>query len=164
MNQAQQTVIDAFINSLKDFDTVLEKVPEGGLEWFEKEGEWTIRHVVHHVAGDCTHWAPIIEQALALPDSKVVFPPFPGNIAWGKSLGFGERSIETELELMHIHRKYLAEIVSYFPDRWDHHVSFFDEEGKELASSSIKEMIVMLTEHMQEHTEMVKNILGANID
>ena len=163
MDQKQQKIINTFINSLKDFDAVLEKVPEGGLSWCKGEGEWTIRHVIHHVAGDCIHWAPIIEQALALPGSKVVFPPFPGNIPWGESLGFGERPIETELELMRVHRQYLAELVSCFPNRWDYNVKFLDADGKESGEISIKEMMVMLVEHLQEHTAMVENILKTHL-
>lgn len=163
MIQEQKKIINNFKNSLEAFDAVLEKVPEEGLNWSEKEGEWTIRHVIHHVAGDCTCYAPIIEQALATPGSKVVFAAFPGNKNWAEGLAFSERPIETDLELMHIHRKYLAELVSYFPDRWEYNINFFDEEGKELATSSVKEMIVMLTEHMQEHTAMVKNILYAHL-
>ena len=164
MNQEQKNIINAFTCSLEDFNMVLRKVPEGGLDWSESEGEWTIRQVIHHVAEDCNVYAFIIERALALPGSKVVFGDFPGNDAWADRLGFGERPVEPAIELMHAHRKFLAELVGHFPERWDNSVRFFNDEGKELATSSVKEMMVMLTEHMQEHTEMVRNILKANLD
>jgi len=54
-------------------------------------------------------------------------------------------------------------MVAYFPDRWDNNVIFFNDEGKELAKSTVKDMMIMLTEHMQEHTEMVSSILKANL-
>lgn len=82
---------------------------------------------------------------------------------WADRLGFGERPIGTAVELIHAHRKFSAELVAHFPDRWDNKINFFDEEGQELATSSVKEMIVMLTEHMQEHTGMINNILRANL-
>jgi hypothetical protein len=164
MDQEQKNIVDAFISSLEDFDTALNAVPEEGLDWPESEGEWAIRHVIHHVAEDCNVYAFIIERALALPGSKVVFGDFPGNDAWAESLGFGERPVEPAIELIHAHRKFLAELVSHFPGRWDNNVRFFNDEGKELATSIVKQMIIMLTEHMQEHTEMVRNILKANLD
>ena len=149
---------------MEEFDAILEKVPENGLDWVESEGEWAISHVIHHVAEDCNVYAFIIERALALPGSKVILGEFPGNNVWADSLGFGERPIDTALELMHAHRNYLAELVAFFPDRWENTVRFFGEEGKYLATRSVKDMMIMLTEHMQEHTEMVKNILDANLD
>lgn len=164
MNNEQTAIINDFISSLEDFDAVLEKVPAEGLDWAESEDEWTIRHVIHHVAEDCNVYAFIIERALATPGSKVVFGEFPGNDVWADRLGFGERPTETAIALTHAHRKFLAELVSHFPDRWNNSVRFFNDEGKELATSTVKEMIIMLTEHMQEHTEMVKNILHANIE
>lgn len=143
---------------------MLEKVPGEGLDWAESEGEWAIRHVIHHVAEDCNVYAFIIERALATLGSKVVFGEFPGNDVWADRLKFGERPTDSAIVLMHAHRKFLAELVSHFPDRWDNNVRFFNDKTKELATSSVKEMIIMLTEHMQEHTLIVKNILRANIE
>ena len=154
-----QKIIDSFASSLKEFDAVLAKVPERGLDWAESDGEWTIRHVIHHVAEDCNVYAFIIERALATPGSKVVFGEFPGNDAWADRLGFGERPVEPAIEMIHAHRNFLAEMVSHFPDRWDNEVRFFNEEGKELTTSSVKNMMIMLTEHMQEHTEMITKII-----
>lgn len=164
MDQTQKNIIENFYCSLDDFDAALKNVPGEGLGWAEGEGEWTIRHVIHHVAEDCNVYAFIVERALALPGSKVFFGDFPGNEDWADRLGFGERPVEPAIELMHAHRKFLAELVSHFPECWDNSVRFFNDEGKELATSSVKEMMIMLTEHMQEHTEMVRNILKANID
>lgn len=164
MNQEQENIINNFNNSLAAFNTVLEKVPAEGLNWSEKEGKWTVRHVIHHVAEDCNVYAFIIERALALPGSKVVFGNFPGNEEWGNRLAFGERPIGSAIELMHAHRKFLAELIAFFPDRWDNSVRFFNDEGKELATSTVKDMMIMLTKHMQEHTHMLENILHAHLD
>lgn len=164
MNKNQESIINHFTGALDDFDKILRLVPKEGLDWVEQEGEWSIRHVIHHVAEDCNVYAFIIERALALPGSKYVFGDFPGNKPWAEKLAFGERPIEPAIELMHAHRKFLAELVSHFPDRWENSIRFFNDEGKELAINSVKQMMVMLSEHMQEHTEMVKNILSANAE
>jgi len=162
MNHEQTTIINNFITSLEAFDAVLANTPAEALDWVERDGEWTIRHVIHHVAEDCNVYAFIIERAIAMPGSKVVFGEFPGNDDWAERLAFGKRSTEPAIELMHAHRNFLAELVGSFPDRWDNNVNFFNEEGKQLATSSVKDMIIMLTDHMQEHSEMIEKIIKNN--
>ena len=163
METINQNFIDNFTNVLVDFDAVLAKVPEGGLDWVEKEGEWSVRQVIHHVADDCNVYTFIIERALATPGAKMVFGEFPGNMVWADRLAFSERPDGPAIELIHAHRKFLAELVAHFPDRWDNNIIFLDEEGQQLATSNVKEMMVMLTEHMQEHVEMINNILRVNL-
>jgi hypothetical protein len=159
MNDNQQKMIDEFRKSLTDLDENLEKIPEeGGLDWSE-EGEWSIREVLHHLAEDCNVYAFIIEQGLAISDCKVFFGAFPGNLEWGKRLAFGERPVDNARALMHAHRAFLAELLGYFPDRWENKVNFYNTEGEKEADSTVGQMLVMLTEHMQEHTEMIRGII-----
>lgn len=162
MDQDLQGLLNNFTGALDDLDAILEKVPTKGLDWSEKEGEWTIRQVIHHLAEDCNVYAFIIEQALALTNAKVIMGDFPGNEKWGEMLAFGERPVETDIELMHAHRKFLSDLVAYFPGRWDNKAVFYNQEGVELATNSVKGMIIMLTEHMQEHIHMIENILAVH--
>lgn len=163
MDEKQQKIIDAFKDSLASLDLLLEKIPENGLDWAEAEGEWSIREVLHHLAEDCNVYAFIIERALATPDCKVFFGEFPGNQAWGQRLGFGERPVEAAREFMHAHRKFLAELAGHFPERWENKVNFYNYDGEKISESTVEKMMLMLTEHMQEHTEMIKNILQVHL-
>ncbi len=160
MKQTQQKIIDDFTGVLADLDSVLAEVPEVGYDWAEKDGEWSIRQVVHHLAEDCNVYAFIIERGLATPGCKVFFGEFPGNKAWSNLMAWHERPVEGARELMHAHRKYLSELVGHFPDRWDNTVNFYNEENEKLAESSVEKMIVMLKEHMDEHIQMIKKILS----
>jgi len=162
MDQNQQKMIEDFHQSLKDLDNVINNLPAEGLDWAESNGEWTTREVLHHLAEDCNVYAFIIEQGLATPDCKVFFGEFPGNQQWGKRLAFGERPVVNARELMHAHREFLAELLSHFPDRWENKVNYYNTEGEKVADRSVVEMLVMLTEHMQEHTEMIQYIITAH--
>lgn len=73
MSNNQNNLVQDFLDALGRFDAVLDRLPEGALDWAEKEGEWSIREVVHHVAEDCNVFAFIIERALATPGCNVVF-------------------------------------------------------------------------------------------
>jgi hypothetical protein len=159
MDNDKTALVDQFSNALVDFDEVFARVPEEGLDWTEKEGEWSVRQVVHHVTEDLTVYGFILEQALALPDAKVVFGNFPGNDAWANSMGFDQRPVANALALMHAQRAYFAELISQFPDRWENKLQFFDQSGKKLTESSVRQMITMLTDHMLEHVRMIENIL-----
>ncbi len=162
MNDAQLKMINDFTGSLGELDNLLIGISQEGLEWSEKEGEWTVREVLHHLAEDCNVYAFIIERALATPDCKVFFGEFPGNQAWGESLAWHDRPVDAAIPLMHAHRVFLAELVGHFPERWENKVVFYNEKCEKLAESSVEEMIHMLTEHMHEHVIMIENILEAN--
>ena len=162
MNSEQQKILDRFNTSLDDLDAVLQNLPEEALDWSEKEGEWTINEVLHHLAGDGNVFAFIFERALVLPGSNVFFGAFPGNEVWCDQLDWRKRSAASALELIHAHRKFLSEMVSHFPDRWDNRVNFCNEKGEVQADPSVEGLIIMLTEHMVEHSEMIKKIVNVN--
>lgn len=164
MENAHLTIIKNFTKVADDFQAALEKVPEGGMDWSENEGEWTIRQVILHVADDLTVYTFIIERALAIPDDNVAFGAFPGNQNWADLLKFDQRTIQPALDLIYAQRAFMAEMLGHFPERWDNKVNFFDKDGKQLGSNSVQEMIIMLTEHMQEHIEMIEKILAIHMD
>ena len=163
MSNNQNNLVQDFLDALGRFDAVLDRLPEGALDWAEKEGEWSIREVVHHVAEDCNVYAFIIERALATPGCNVVFGEFPGNQPWGKALAWHTRPIEPARDLMVAHRAYLADLLTSLPDLWENTVYFKDETGKELAEQNVIQMVEMLTEHMAEHTRMIENILSVHV-
>jgi hypothetical protein len=162
MNKHQKQVVADFTNALNELDAVMESVTDDQLDWSEKEGEWSIRQVIHHLTDDGNVFTFIIERALVTPGGKVVFGEFPGNEVWAEQLGFDHRPITQAWELIHAQRRYLAELVSHFPDRWDNQVNYYNIGGEKLSEQSVENIIVMLTEHLREHVAMIGNILAAH--
>ena len=162
MANAQDALTRAFLDSLAELDKVIAKVPKEGLDWAEKEGEWTIREVLHHVTEDCNVYVFIIEQALATPGCTYVFGDAPENQVWGRLLGWQERPVEAALALIHAHRVYLAELVGHFPDRRENEIHFANQKGETLGTRNVAQMVVMLTDHMKEHTAMIQQIVAAH--
>jgi hypothetical protein len=161
MNENQTKMIAEFRDSLTDLNVVLDGLPTEGLDWAE-EGGWSIREVLHHLADDGNVYVFIIERGLATPDCKVFFGEFPGNEAWADRLAFAERPVESVLNLIQAQRQFLAELLSHFPDRWENKVNYYNYKVEKIADRSVEEMLVMLTEHMQEHTQMIKNIIATH--
>ncbi len=163
MNENQAKMINAFRTKLAELDAVLTDLPKEGLDWAE-EGGWSIREVLHHLADDGNVYVFIIERGLATPDCKVFFGEFPGNDAWANRLAFAERPVEGVLNLIQAQRQFLAELLGHFPERWENKVNYHNTEGEKLADRTVGEMLLMLTEHMQEHTEMIRNIISAHTE
>jgi hypothetical protein len=161
MDADHKSLLDNFTSSLELFEAVFAKIPENGLDWSVKEGEWTVRQVVHHVTEDLTVYGFFIEQALAQSGSKVFFGEFPGNEAWADSLGFDQRPVSNALALMRAQRNYFAELINHFPDRWDNELLFYNHSGEKLSETTVRKMVTMLTDHMVEHFKMIKNILAS---
>ena len=158
MSDKSTPLISDFTQALVEFDTALDQIPSAGLDWREGGEGWSIRQIIHHVTEDCNVYAFIIERALATPGCKITFGEFPGNDAWGEALGWDTKPVEISRELMHAHRRFLAEMVAQFPDRLGNEVQYCNEEGESLGTGNVEKMVAMLTEHMQEHTETIRRI------
>lgn len=143
---------------LTELDAVLADLPDGGLDWAE-EGGWSIREVVHHLADDGNVHFFIIERGLATPDCKVFFGKFPRNEAWADRLAFRERPVEAAFNLIKAQRRFLAELLYHLPDRWENKINFYNTDGEKITDRTAAEMLLVLTEHMQEHTEMIQSII-----
>lgn len=162
MNEKQEKILNDFRKVLKDLDALLEGLPEDALDWSDKE-DWSIREVLHHLADDGNVYTFIIERALAIPDCKVFFGEFPGNEAWAERLDFGERPVDGVLNLIQAQRHFLAELVGHFPERWENKVNYHNTDGEKIANRTVAEMVLMLTEHMREHIEMIQIIIEVHL-
>lgn len=162
MNNDQAQILDNFTNTLNELNAVMETVTEDQLDWSAQTPEWTIRQVLHHLTDDGNVFTFIIEGALATPGCKVFFGGFPGNEAWADRLGFDRRPIEPALELLRVQRRFIAELVSCFPDRWSNQVGFYNEEGEKQGEQDVEGLIRMLTDHMGEHIQMITQILASH--
>jgi hypothetical protein len=162
MNNHQKRILSDFTNALNELDAVMASVTDDQLDWSELEGQWRIRQVLHHLVDDGNVYTFIIERALATPGCKVFFGGFPGNETWANRLGFDQRPITQAYALLRAQRLFLAELISHFPNRWGNQVSYHNEAGEKLVEQNVEKMILMLTEHMREHTAMIEDILSSH--
>ena len=158
MNTEQHKILNDFIGTMDELKVLLGVLPEKGLDWAEREGEWSIRQVIHHLADDGNVFTHAIERVLVSPGSKVRFDGYPGNDVWIEQLGYDQQAVDPSLDLMQAQHTFLSELLRRFPDRWQNKAFYYDELEKKAAEQSVAEIIIMLTEHMQEHIAMIKNI------
>ena len=119
---------------------------------------WSIRQYIHHIAEDCDVWSMCIKKAIATPGVFVRFEGFPGNDAWAAALDYQNREVESALNLIESHRRYLAQLLAHFIDDWDGSVKITNAEGQTVGEMSVGKMVQMLTEHLLEHVEVIAKI------
>jgi hypothetical protein len=162
MDKSQERILNEFTNAIDELDALVGSLTEDQLDWRITAGEWSIRQVLHHLADDGNVFTFIIERGLATPGCKVFFGGFPGNEVWAAQLTFDQRPVTHALALMRTQSKFVAELVSHFPDRWGNLVGYYNEAGEKQVDQSVENMLAMLTEHRREHIAMIENILTAN--
>ncbi|NOZ28557.1 MAG: hypothetical protein GXP39_10970 [Chloroflexi bacterium] len=155
-----EEVLSLFLSSAEKLQAQVENLPEADLDLSRESGSWTIRQIVHHVADDCDVWSMCIKKAIATPGTLVRFEGFPGNEAWAEALDFDKREIGSAIHLISAHRHYLAQLLRHFSHAWDRSVRLANAEGEIIREMSVREMVKMLADHMQEHVERIERILS----
>jgi hypothetical protein len=158
MENNRDRILDQFRCSADALLTAVGGRPERQLDWRLSDCEWSIRQIVHHLADDLDVWGMCIKKALATPGAVVRFEGFPGNQAWADGLHFERRAIQTQLVLILAQRQAAAALVEHFADAWDCTMQIADSEGKVVASLSVMDILIMLTDHMNEHMQTIREI------
>ncbi len=155
-----EEILSRFLEGAKELQGLVKGLSEADLDSAGGDGGWTIRQIVHHVADDCDVWSMCIKKAIATPGVMVRFEGFPGNEAWAEALHFDRREIGAAADLIGAHRRYLARLLEHFADAWDRLLRLANAEGEVMREMSVREMVQMLTDHLQEHVERIAQILS----
>jgi len=157
---SDEEILSRFLSGAEKLRTSVKDLSEADLDLSRKPNTWTIRQIVHHLADDCDVWSICIKKAIATPGNIVRFEGFPGNEAWADALDFDKRGIGTVLELISVHRRYLAQLLEHFSFAWDRSVRLANAEGEIVREISVREMVKMLADHMLGHVEKIETILS----
>ena len=159
LTESQENTLALFVAGADRLEAILQDLPEEALDSACAPGEWTIRHIVHHLADDCDVWSMCIKKAVATPGVLVRFEGFPGNEPWADGLAFGCRGVEPAKTLLQAHRRYITHLATHFSDAWDRSFKLGNAQGEVVREFSVREIIEMLTDHMSEHVAVIEEIL-----
>ena len=106
--------------------------------------------------------AKTFKDRIATPGVFIRFEGFPGNEAWAEALDFQNREVESALDLIGAHRRYLVRLLEHFPGAWERAVKFTNAEGETVGEMTAGGMVKMLTEHTLEHVEIIAKALDNN--
>jgi hypothetical protein len=160
MKTDQNEIIARFTAGSEQLYSLTANLTEDQLDQRLSECEWSIRQIIHHLADDLDVWSMCIKKAVATPGAVVRFEGFPGNDAWAEGLQFDRRPIPLQLELIGAQRRAVAELARHFSDHWDRSMRISDAEGKIRAELNVQDILVMLTQHTDEHLHSIEQILS----
>jgi hypothetical protein len=158
LSQKQKETLDLFVSGAYKLDKLVAWLTEQELDKSLSPGEWTIRQIVHHVAGDGDAWSMVIQKGLAIPGTPVSFGESLENEKWADALGFDKRPIRAALALIKCHRHIIAELAICYLDKWDNTVTFKVPGQEEPGKISVGEIIRMLADHLAEHITTIEAI------
>jgi hypothetical protein len=155
---SQKEVLSLFTSGADELKKAIAGLSKKELDYSMSPGEWSIRQIVHHVAEDGDAWSMVIKKALVTPGILIIPSHSPGNEAWANALEHDKRPVQTALALLKTHRRVIAELAAYFPDRWEQVVTYPDSKGKVTKRIGVGQIIRMLGEHLAEHIATIDAI------
>jgi hypothetical protein len=158
LSPVQKETLDLFVSSAYKLDKLVSLLTEEELDMSLSPGEWTIRQIVHHVAGDGDAWSMVIQKGLVIPGTLVSFGDAVENEKWASALAFDKRPIRAALALIKCHRHIIAELAICFLEKWDNTVTFKVPGDEEPGHVSVGEIIRMLADHLAEHIATIEAI------
>jgi hypothetical protein len=158
LSPVQKETLDLFVSGAYKLDKLAGFLTEQELDMSLSPGEWTIRQIVHHVAGDGDAWSMVIQKGLAIPGTLVSFGESVENEKWASALAFDKRLIRAALALIKCHRHIIAELAICFLEKWDNTVTFKIPGQEEPGQISVGEIVRMLADHLAEHIATIEAI------
>jgi hypothetical protein len=154
----QKKTLDQFVSGAYKLDKLVSFLTEEQLDFSLSPGEWTIRQIVHHVAGDGDAWSMVIQKGLVIPGTLISFGESVENEKWANALAFDKRPIRAAIALIKSHRHVIAELAICFQEKWDNNVTFNIPNQKDPGKVTVGEIIQMLADHLTEHITTIEAI------
>ena len=113
-----------------DLERAIENLDEAQLDTPYREGGWTVKQLVHHVAD--SHMNAYIRFKLGLTETNPTIKPYEEN-DWVKLNDINTVPINVSLTLLHaMHRRWYATIVDLTDEEWQRTV-YHPEQKKEMS-------------------------------
>jgi uncharacterized damage-inducible protein DinB len=133
---------------------VLEGIDDAGWEARYREGGWTVRQVVHHLAD--SHLNGYVRFRLALTEEVPTIKPY-DQARWAELPDVSTTDPEVSLTLLEaLHRRWVDLLRALEPEAFSREV-YHPEQGRRM---SLDEMLALYAWHGRHHTAHVVNALS----
>ncbi|RPJ52616.1 MAG: putative metal-dependent hydrolase [Acidobacteria bacterium] len=154
MNPKQR---EEFISQIERFPAELEKtvggLGEAQLESRYREGSWTVRQVVHHLAD--SHANAYIRMKMALTEDKPTIKPYDQD-AWSELEDARKLPLGSSLDVLRgLHHRWTVLMRSMPAGAWSRRL-IHPERGE----MTLEEILEVYRNHGQKHLEHVRAALG----
>jgi hypothetical protein len=144
-------ILQQYAQAPGELDAALVGLAEADLDLAQREGSWSIRQIVHHLADAEILFGEMMKVALSAPGAVMTRPRAVGNERITTAPEYRERPIANSVQLFHVFHEHILEIARFVPDVDNCHV--VDPEGRKHAFGSA--MAGLISEHTEEHIEEI---------
>lgn len=135
-----------------DIEFAIQNLDEGQLDTPYREGGWTLRQVVHHVAD--SHMNAYIRFKLGLTEDAPVIKPYDQD-AWAGLADISEIPVNVSITLLHaLHLRWASVLRSIEGDQWERRV-VHPEYGKEM---SLWYLLGLYAWHGRHHVGHIRSL------
>ncbi len=147
------------IASLRDLparvEALVKDLSEAQLDAPEREGEWSVRQVVHHLAD--AHMHGIIRMKLVATEDKPILKPYDQE-AWARLADTASVPLEPSLAILKgVHTRWVVLLESLSEEAWSR--SGVHLEGGLL---TLDDLLSTFARHCQVHLDQIRKIRAAN--
>ena len=89
------------------------------LDLSRRDGAWTIREIVHHLADGDDLVKLMVKAALGKPGCTYDQVWYDTDNAWAQTLGYADRDITPAVALFEANRAHVLQLFEHFPDAWE---------------------------------------------
>ena len=156
--QSRAELLKDYVSLPERLTTAVGALSEIQLDLTGGPDDWSIRQIIHHLAGGQTMWVVCTRMAIAAPGSAIQFDWYPGNDAWSERMHLTERSVEPSLILLQALHQETAESLALIPDAWEHQVIIGVPGSGEEQAFSVAQIVAVTGEHFGEHLDEITAI------
>jgi len=155
----QIEIIELFKKGPLILENALTGLSDSELDYSPKNGGWTIRQIIHHIADGDDLWKTCIKMALGNEQAEFTlkwYLAFP-QTEWAKSWKYENRSIGISLALLKVNRDHIMQLLESVKDGWSKSVQFLEPDGK-IETVPIGFVIQIQADHVVHHVKRISAI------
>lgn len=149
-----EKLLKDYMNDCKEFEALVESVPEKAVDFKPGPGRWSIREIVSHNADAEMVLVYRIKMCIAEPGSVIQL--YDEN-KWADALKYDRIAVESSLAVIKAVRKVTLELLEKLPEQYWALTLEHPETGK----MALAALVEYATEHIRTHIRQIKNNLAA---
>ncbi len=140
-------------------ERALEGIKDSDLDAQPRQGGWTIRQIVHHIADGDDIWKIGIKVALGNEQAEFSLDWYRTlqQEDWADRWAYANRSIDMSLALLRAIRGHVLQLIEHVPDAWHRSVDFRKPDG-ETERVPVGGVVEMQANHVVHHVNRIRAI------
>ncbi len=153
----REAIIASYADGPNQLEAAIAGLSERELDIAERDGTWTIRQIVHHVADGDDIWKVFIKRAIGNPGGEFDlgwYWAMPQD-EWVKSWAYAGREIGPSLALFRASRGHIVQLLEHIPEAWERSLLVRWSEGEQ-QEVKVGWVVKMQAEHVPGHVDDIR--------